>query len=79
MPEKKKSKLSSVSTILITAVSAGFLAFSVVLFVLIYRYLSSGLESYFQGYLDEYSEVVVEHIFLRNYQVQKELLVHLIF
>lgn len=62
MPEKKKSKLSSVSTILITAVSAGFLAFSVVLFVLIYRYLSSGLESYFQGYLDEYSEVVVEEV-----------------
>ena len=62
MPEKKKSKLSSVSTILITAVSAGFLAFSVVLFVLISRYLSSGLESYFQGDLDEYSEVVVEEI-----------------
>ena len=62
MPEKKKSKLSSVSTILITAVSAGFLAFSVVLFVLISRYLSSGLESYFQGYLDEYSEVVVEEV-----------------
>ena len=62
MPEKKKSKLSSVSTILITAVSAGFLAFSVVLFVLIYRYLSSGLESYFQGDLDEYSEVVVEEV-----------------
>lgn len=62
MPEKKKSKLSSVSTILITAVSAGFLAFSVVLFVLISRYLSSGLESYFQGDLDEYSEVVVEEV-----------------
>ena len=62
MLEKKKSKLSSVSTILITAVSAGFLAFSVVLFVLISRYLSSGLESYFQGDLDEYSEVVVEEI-----------------
>ena len=62
MPEKKKSKLSSVSTILITAVSAGFLAFSVVLFVLISRYLSSGLESYFHGYLDEYSEVVVEEV-----------------
>ena len=62
MPEKKKSKLSSVSTILITAVSAGFLAFSVVLFVLIYRYLSSGLESYFQDDLDEYSEVVVEEV-----------------
>ena len=62
MPEKKKSKLSSVSTILITAVSAGFLAFSVVLFVLISRYLSSCLESYFQGYLDEYSEVVVEEV-----------------
>ena len=62
MPEKKKSKLSSVSTILITAVSAGFLAFSVVLFVLISRYLTSGLESYFQGDLDEYSEVVVEEV-----------------
>lgn len=62
MPEKKKSKLSSVSTILITAVSAGFLAFSVVLFVLISRYLSSGLESYFQDDLDEYSEVVVEEV-----------------
>lgn len=62
MPEKKKSKLSSVSTILITVVSAGFLAFSVVLFVLISRYLTSGLESYFQGYLDEYSEVVVEEV-----------------
>ena len=62
MPEKKKSKLSSVSTILITAVSAGFLAFSVVLFVLISRYLSSGLESYFEGDLDEYSEVVVEEV-----------------
>lgn len=62
MPEKKKSKLSSVSTILITAVSAGFLAFSVVLFVLISRYLSSGLELYFQGDLDEYSEVVVEEV-----------------
>ena len=62
MPEKKKSKLSSVSTILITAVSAGFLAFSVVLFVLISRYLTSGLESYFQGDLDKYSEVVVEEV-----------------
>lgn len=62
MPEKKKSKLSSVSTILITAVSAGFLAFSVVLFVLISRYLSSGLESYFQRDLHEYSEVVVEEV-----------------
>lgn len=62
MPEKKKSKLSSVSTILITAVSAGFLAFSVVLFVLISRYLSSGLESYFKDDLDEYSEVVVEEV-----------------
>ena len=62
MPEKKKSKLSSVSTILITAVSAGFLAFSVVLFVLNSRYLTSGLESYFQGDLDEYSEVVVEEV-----------------
>ena len=62
MPEKKKSKLSSVSTILITAVSAGFLAFSVVLFVLISRYLTSGLESYFQRDLDKYSEVVVEEV-----------------
>ena len=62
MPEKKKSKLSSVSTILITAVSAGFLAFSVVLFVLISRYLSSGLESYFKDDLDEYSKVVVEEV-----------------
>lgn len=62
MPEKKKSKLSSVSTILITTVSAGFLAFSVVLFVLISRYLTSGLVSYFQGDLDEYSEVVVEEV-----------------
>ena len=62
MPEKKKSKLSSVSTILITAVSAGFLAFSVVLFVLISRYLTSGLESYFQRDLDEYSKVVVEEV-----------------
>ena len=62
MPEKKKSKLSSVSTILITAVSAGFLAFSVVLFVLISRYLTSGLESYFQRDLVEYSKVVVEEV-----------------
>lgn len=62
MSEKRKSKLSSVSTILVTAVSAGLLVFTVVLFVLISRYLTSGLESYFQGDLDEYSEVVIEEI-----------------
>ncbi|MBQ0039987.1 MAG: methyl-accepting chemotaxis protein [Treponema sp.] len=58
----KKAKKSSVSTIMITTIILGLAVFSVVLFMMISRLLNRGLEDYFQGELENYSELYLKEI-----------------
>ena len=58
----KKTKKSSVSTIMISTIVLGLAVFSVVLFVMMSRLLHKGLESYFQEDLEGYSELYLKEI-----------------
>ena len=58
----KKTRKSSVSTILITTIIGGLLVFSIVLFMMISRLLNTGLESYFQEELENYSELFIKEV-----------------
>ena len=58
----KKTRKSSVSTILITTIFGGLLVFSIVLFMMISRLLNTGLESYFQEELENYSELILKEV-----------------
>ena len=58
----KKTRKSSVSTILITTIIGGLLVFSIVLFMMISRLLNTGLESYFQEELENYSELILKEV-----------------
>lgn len=58
----KKTKKSSVSTIMIFTIVLGLAVFSVVLFVMMSRLLHKGLESYFQEDLEGYSELYLKEI-----------------
>lgn len=57
-----KAKKSSVSTILITTVVLGLIAFSIVLFSLISRYLEKGLVKYFENDVMDYSELMLKEL-----------------
>lgn len=58
----KKTRKSSVSTILITTIIGGLLVFSIVIFMMISRLLNTGLESYFQEELENYSELFIKEV-----------------
>ncbi|WP_407400059.1 methyl-accepting chemotaxis protein [Treponema sp.] len=66
----KKARKSSVSTIMIATIVMGLAVFSVVLFMMISRLLNKGLEDYFQGELENSSE-----LFLREIKTEENNLV----
>ncbi|MCQ2240732.1 methyl-accepting chemotaxis protein [Treponema sp.] len=65
-----KKRKSSVSTIMIATIVLGLAVFSVVLFMMISRLLNRGLEDYFQGELENSSE-----LFLREIKTEENNLV----